>query len=292
MSIKSYFLALIVVIIWAYNTVLVKLGVAEIPPLFLTTLRFIVVALMTVPFTRIDRKDIKLLILLAFTFGFMHFSLIFIALSYAEAGISAIFVQLGTPFAIIIASVIFKEQLKIKQLIGIIVSFYGILVLFGSPDMPGIVPSIFLVSSALGWAITNVIIKKQTSNMTPLTLIGWSSLFAVPLVGFLSFLFEHDHISSLVNAGWTGWSSLFYSAIVSSIFSYSLWYWLLQKYPINSIIPLSLLSPVFSVFFGIVILNESFDANKILGSCLVVAGIFFATIDFKILLIKRYSNKI
>lgn len=290
MSITSYFLALIVVITWAYNTVLVKLGVAEIPPFFLTTLRFIIVALIIVPFTRIERKDIKLLILLAFTFGFMHFSLIFVGLSYANAGISAIFVQLGTPFAIIIASVIFKERLKLKQLVGIIVSFYGIFVLSDSPDMPGLVAITFLVGSALGWAITNITIKKQTSTMTPLTLIGWSSLFAIPMVGILSLLFESDHISSLVSASWAGWSSLFYSAIVSSIFAYSLWYWLLQKYPINSIIPFSLLSPVFSVLFGIVILNEPFNMNKILGSCLVVAGIFFATVNLKILFVKRYRN--
>lgn len=259
--------------------------------LFFTTLRFIIVALIIVPFTRIERKDIKLLILLAFTFGFMHFTLIFVSLSYADAGISAVFVQLGTPFAIIIASVVFKEWLKTKQLIGIIVSFYGIVVLSGSPDMPGLVAIVLLIGSALGWAITNITIKKQPSTMTPLTLIGWSSFFAIPMVGVLSLLFENDHIFSLISAGWAGWTSLFYSSIVSSIFAYSLWYWLLQKYPINSIIPFSLLSPVFSVFFGIMILDEPFNMNKILGSCFVVAGIFFATMNLKILLIKRYRNK-
>lgn len=290
MSISSYFLAFIVVIIWAYNTILVKLGVAEIPPLFLTTLRFVVVAVIIVPFTRVEREDIILLIRLAFTFGFMHFALLFVGLSYADAGMSAILVQLGTPFAILLACLTFKERLKTAQLVGIVVSFCGVLVLSGSPDMPQLLPTILLVSSALGWAITNVTIKRQTSKMTPLTITGWSSLFAIPIVGSLSWLFETNQFGSLSHSTWVGWAAVFYSAIASSILGYSLWYWLLQKYPINSVVPFSLLSPVFSVIFGIIILGEPFSNNKMIGACLVILGIAFATINCKALLVKRYRN--
>lgn len=290
MTISSYFLALLVVIIWAYNTILIKMGVGEIPPLLLTVLRFMLVAVLVVPFTRIRRHDIPLLILLAFTFGFMHFALLFVGLSYADAGISAILVQLGTPLTILIAWVVLKEQLKFKHVLGIVISFIGVFILSGSPDMPKPLAILFLIGSALGWATTNIIIKKQNSCMTPLTLTGWSSFFAIPIVGGLSFYFERNAIEALHSATWVGWTAVIYSAIASSIFAYTLWYWLLRKYPINSIIPFSLLSPVFAVFFGIIFLNEPISANKLIGAMLVIGGIFCAIINFKALLIKRCRN--
>ena len=71
-----------VVSIWAFNNVAVKWGLLELPPLFLTFMRFVVVAIVLVPFCRINRQQLPWLLLLAFTFGFMHFSLLFVGLRY------------------------------------------------------------------------------------------------------------------------------------------------------------------------------------------------------------------
>ncbi|WP_392565183.1 EamA family transporter [Utexia brackfieldae] len=287
MPFSSYCLALLVVIIWAYNNIAVKMGVGEIPPMFLITLRFLVVAILVVPFTRIKRDQIKTLVLLAFTFGFIHFAFLFTGLSYANAGISAILVQLGTPFAIIMACFLLKEPLKMKQIVGIVISFIGIVVLSGSPEMPSVKAIILLLISAMGWALTNIIVKKQATQIAPLTLTGWLSLFAIPIVGLASFIFESNQFESIQQATWKGWNAVLFSAIASSIVAYSIWYWLLRKYPINSVVPFSLLSPVFAVFFGAFMLGESLDGAKLVGALLVVAGIFFAIIDIKALLSKR-----
>ncbi|HAH12716.1 MAG TPA: EamA family transporter, partial [Pantoea agglomerans] len=77
---------LMVVSIWAFNNVAVKWGLLELPPLFLTFMRFVVVAIVLVPFCRINRQQLPWLLLLAFTFGFMHFSLLFVGLRYTDAG--------------------------------------------------------------------------------------------------------------------------------------------------------------------------------------------------------------
>ncbi|QIQ22049.1 DMT family transporter [Zophobihabitans entericus] len=288
MSLSSYFLALVVVITWAYNNIAVKLGGVEIPPICLVTLRFVVVAILVVPFTRVSKEQLKVVVLLAFTFGLMHFSLLFVSLQYAEVGISAILTQLGTPFAILMACVFLKEKIKLKQIIGIFISFVGVVTLAGSPSMPPIPIIILLLGSALGWAVTNVIIKQKAANIPPLTLTAWVSFISIPVVGFTSFIFESGQLEALQKASWNGWFAVFYSAIGSSIFAYSIWYWLLKKYPINQVIPFSLLSPVFSVLFGILLLNEQVNIFKIIGSLLVIGGIFFATVDIKRLIFRRH----
>ena len=55
MAVRHFFLILLVVTTWAFNNVAVKWGLGEVPPLFLTLMRFVVVALILVPFTRVTR---------------------------------------------------------------------------------------------------------------------------------------------------------------------------------------------------------------------------------------------
>lgn len=293
MPFSSYLFALLVVFLWAYNGVAIKIGLADIPPLFMTMMRFIVAALCIVPFFwRINRAQLKLVILLAFTFGFMHFALLFIAMSHAEVGISALIVQLGTPFAIIIASVLFKDKLRIKQIIGMLVSLLGVVCLAGSPSIPPFSILVLLLLSALGWAVTNVIVNKNKVKISPIALTGWICLCAIPLVGLASFIFESNQFNSLLSSSWRGWFGILYSAIGSSVIAHSIWSWLLRSSPINLLLPISLLGPVMSVLLGIVFLSEPVNTSKIIGTVLVIGGIFISSINLKGLLIKRHRNKI
>lgn len=113
MAVRHFFLVLLVVAIWAFNNVAIKWGLLELPPLFLTWMRFVVVAMILIPFCRITREQLPWLLVLAFTFGFMHFSLLFVGMRYTDAGTGAIVVQLGTPIAMLLAMVVLKEKLRL-----------------------------------------------------------------------------------------------------------------------------------------------------------------------------------
>lgn len=292
MSLSSYGLAFFVVIIWAFNGIAIKTGLEEIPPLLMTLMRFSVAALIMVPFFRINKSQIKLVLLLAFTFGFMHFALLFLGMKYAEVGISALLVQLGTPLAIIMASFIFKEKLRVKQIVGIIISVFGVACLAGSPAMPPLFAVILLLFSALGWALTNIIMKKSTTVISPMVLTGWVCLFSIPIVALTSFMFESHQVDALLNASWRGWFGILYSGIASSVIAHSIWSWLIKRNPINLILPISLLGPVISVMMGALLLGETLNINKIVGTFLVVGGIFVCIVNLKTLLIKRYRRKL
>lgn len=279
MDFRHFLLIILVVAIWAFNVVAIKLGVTEIPPLFMTFLRFIVVALLVVPFTRLSRAQLKTVLLLAFTFGFMHFSLLFVGTRFTDAGTAAILVQLGTPFAMIMAAVFLKESLRVVQMVGIVVSLSGVFVLAGSPSASSSTAFILLLISATGWALTNIIVKRSVA-IHPLTMAGWLSFFALPIVGLASWLFESHQFYALSHASWKGWFGVFYSAIGSSVIAYSLWYWLLKKYPVNMIMPYSLLSPVFAIFMGAYFLGDSLNAYKMTGAALIIGGTFIAVVNF------------
>ncbi|MEZ0582650.1 DMT family transporter [Erwinia sp. STN24] len=280
MAVRHFFLILLVVTTWAFNNIAVKWGLGEVPPLFLTLMRFVVVALILVPFTRVTREQLRYLVPLAFTFGFMHFSLLFLSLKYTDAGTGAIVVQLGTPFAMILAMIFLQEKLSLVQMLGIAISLSGVVVLAGSPTIPTWWVLCLLLCSAVGWAVSNLIVKKSPS-IKPLTMTGWLSFLAIPIVGLSSFFMESGQLTSLVNASWRGWFAILYSAICSSIVAYSLWYGLLRTYNVNLIMPYSLLTPVLSVIMGVLVLGDSMNIFKVFGSLLVVAGTAIAVINLR-----------
>ena len=103
MPLRDLLLGLFVIAIWALNIIVIKVGVAELPPLLMTTLRFMLVAVLLVPFYPVARVQLPFLLLLSITFGSLHFALLFIGLEHAEAGTGALLVQMGTPFATLLA---------------------------------------------------------------------------------------------------------------------------------------------------------------------------------------------
>ncbi|KHN52956.1 DMT family transporter [Pectobacterium fontis] len=290
MALRHFFVVILVVAIWAFNVVAIKLGVTELPPLFMTLLRFVVVAVVVVPFARISREQFKTLMILAFTFGFMHFSLLFVGTHYTDAGTAAIVVQLGTPFAMIMAAVVLKEKLSVVQAIGIAIALSGVFFLAGSPSSASILAMALLLTSAVGWALTNIIVK-CSAPIHPLTMAGWLSFLAIPLVALASSIYETGQFAAIENASWRGWFGVLYSAIASSIIAYSLWYWLLKKYPVNKIMPYSLLSPVFAIFFGALFLGDSLNIWKISGATLIIGGTFLALVN-PISIFRRYRERL
>jgi O-acetylserine/cysteine efflux transporter len=272
MPLKDKLLALAVVVAWALNIVVVKLGIAEIPPIFLSALRFALVAALIIPFTRITLRQLPWVVLVSITFGGMHFGLLFVALSESEAGTAAILVQLGAPIATVLACLLFREPFGLVRLLGLALAVMGIGVLAAGPTLPGPLPLVLLLLSATGWAVTNLIIKSMP-DISPLTVTGWSSLIAVPQLLLASAFFEHGQWESLGTATWHGWLSIVYSAVISSIAAYGIWYWLLRKHSINSVVPYSMLNPLLSVLFGIVLLGDTPAPVKLVGALVMLAGV-------------------
>lgn len=272
MSLKHKLMAVAVVVCWALNMILVKHGLDEIPPMLMSALRFMLVAVLVVPFTRLSREQMPWVLAVSVTFGLFHFGVLFLALSMAEAGTASILVQLGAPIATVLASLIFHERLGPMRIAGIGLSVLGIAIIAAGPTIPAPLPFTLLIVSATGWAVTNLIVKSAPS-IRPLTMMGWSSMFAVPQLLVLSWLFEGDRWSQVAHAGVAGWSSVVYSAVMSSIIAYGAWYWLLQRHSVNRVVPFSMLNPLLTVIFGIVLLGDVPAPVKIVGTLVMLAGV-------------------
>lgn len=74
---------------------------------------------------------------------------------------------------------------------------------------------------------------------------------------------------------------MIYTAVMSSIVAYGIWYALLRRHPVNRVVPMTLLVPVLAVGLGALLMGDSLGVHKLVGGGLVVAGIALIVIKFR-----------
>jgi len=263
--------AVFVALAWGINMIVAKLSTAEIPPLMLTALRFALVAVLLFPFCRPKRDQLPWLIALSATLGTGHFGLLFLGLSLSEAGTGAILVQLGAPIAVFLGVLLLRERIGISAIIGLMLATAGLVMLACGPNTPPPLPFVILLVSAVSWAVSNTIVR-MAPPIRPLEINAVSALFSVPQLLGMSLMIEGNPLEYVGHIGFVGIMGVLYTALVSSVLAYGIWYGLIQTYGVASVINYSLLTPVFATAFGIVLLDEPANPSKIVSGLSIVLG--------------------
>lgn len=278
MAPRDFLAAVVVVLIWGFNFVVVKLGVEELPPLLLTSLRFFTVTLVLAAFVRPRKSDIVPLSLLSVTLGTAHFGLLFSGIRHVDAATAAIVVQLGVPFSALLAALVYGDAMGIRRWGGLALAFGGVVLLAGEPTLPSPLGLVLVVGGAFAWAVSNMVIKRLR-DVPPATVNGWMAMLAAPQLLALSLVFEDGHAEALTSAGLAGWGAVAFTALGASLIAYTLWYRLLARYPVSTVVPFTLLAPVIGVFAGILLLGEPATWQKGLGGVLTLMGVLIVQLN-------------
>lgn len=265
--------ALTIVFVWALNFIVGKVAVMQLPPLLLMSLRFALVAALLIPFLRPVPGRWREIVTLSMLLGSLHFGLMFSGLRGIDAGPAAIAIQLTVPFSALLALCFYGERLGLWQVAGMLVAFLGVYLLAGDPTRtPSAVHFLMVVGAAFAWALANVLIKRLGA-INPFTLNAWVALLACPQLLLASLLLERGQTAALQAADWRAWGAIAYMAVGASIIAYGLWYHLIAKHAMNSIVPLTLLSPVLAVGLAVPLLGETLTLNILTGGAITLAGV-------------------
>ncbi len=265
---------LLVAAVWGMNFAVVKVGLAELPPIFFVALRFAAVAAVLLPFVRLSRNKLPQLVALSVTLGGLHFSMMFIGLRGLDVATSAIAIQLQVPFAAILAAIVFKDKLGWRRLLGMAIAFGGVALIAGEPRFGGnLLPLVLVVSAALVWSIANIQIKALGDEVDVFALSAWVALLAAPQLFLVTFLFEDGQVDALLAASWRAWGAIAYQVVLVTIFGYGVWYSVMRRHPINQVMPFTLLVPLFGVLSGIIFLDERLTVPMLIGSAATIAGV-------------------
>ncbi len=266
-------LAVTIMAVWASNIAAARLAAGEIPGWALITIRMAVIAITLVPFVAIPRGHMWKIFGLSVTMGTMHFGLLFVALEHIHAGTAALILQTSVPFALLLALIIFQERFGWRRATGIIISFAGVTLLVGEPRVNDNLLFAFLaLVSALSFGAANLQLR-SLGGVNVFAINGWMSVFAIPQMALISWIFESGQIDAIQNASIDAWIAIAHMGIVVSIVGHGLWYRLVPKYRTNQTMPFTLLIPFFGVSFGIVILGETLTSLIAGGGLVTIVGV-------------------
>lgn len=276
MPFRDIGIAVLVVAVWGVNFVAIKLGVAEMPPLAFTGLRYVFAAVPMIFFVRPPKAPIGIVAAYGVAIGVVSFGLLFVAVSLGmPAGLSSVVMQLQAFFTMIFAAFFLGERPRQSQIAGAVVAGLGIAVI-GSGRVGGteLWPLLMVVGAAAAWGVANLL-TKAAGRVDMLAFVVWSSL-AVPLPLFaLSWAFEDRAavVAALLHPSLVGLGSLAYVAYLATVVGFGLWSVLLGRHPAATVAPFSLMVPVFGMSSTWAILGEPISGREALGAAFVFAGL-------------------
>lgn len=277
---NSHFaLMLLITLCWGFNVVPLKLALNAMSPIATTVVRFLLVLLLCAPFMRWHRGRMRMVALSAVLGGAMMFGLMNLAYSLST-NLSALAIagQLGVPFSLILAVLFLGERIRWRRTAGILLAFSGVAILTFDPAIAREwLPLSLISASAMVWAVYTLL-QRRFSGISALSLQGWLAAVSIPIMTMLSLTLEPGGFAPVLEKPWPVLGYLFYSALLSSVIGHAGFAWLLQRYPVSTLTPLTLLTPVFSVMFATLLLDSPFSIQLLLGGLVTIAGIGVITI--------------
>ena len=273
-------LALVVVAVWGTNFVVIKWGLADFPPLTFAALRFMFAVLPAVFFLKRPAVPWWTLAAYGALIGVGQFGMLYIAMTqWITPGLASLVVQTQAFFTIGFAMLLAGERIRTFQGVALGLAALGLVWLMAhvSAEVTAIGLGLVLVA-ALSWAAGNTV-QRGVGPVNMLAFVVWASVFSAPPLFALALLTEGWPAMSLAvaHAGPGAWAAVLWQSFGNTIFGYTVWGWLLARYPAATIAPLSLLVPVFGMGASAILLAEPLTHWKLVAAALVLSGLALNT---------------
>lgn len=276
---------LVVAFVWGTTFLGIKIGVETIPPWFVAGLRQFLAAFILLIYL-LFRNELKWIGRKNFTVQIILSSLMLITANglttVAEQSISSSLTALissMSPIFIFIGSLLFAmEKFSLKSLFGLILGFYGVVLIFwnGIADLanPDYLSGIILLFLAIaGWASGTIYTKKIHYKNDSLFLnLFYQFAFAGVVQLIFAFLFSERY-------NFEKWSfrsivATVYLAIFGSVAAYFAFNYALKKLQPSKVAMLSYVNTVIAILLGWLVLDEEISAKFVVAAVLIISGVF------------------
>jgi len=272
-------------LLWGMSFVWTSLVLEYYQPVTIIFLRLVISTIFLFSWVRIfqkkeivNPKDYKLFLLSALLNPFFYFLGENYGVKFTSPIISAVFIATIPLFASVVAYLFLREKLSLINILGILFSFCGILIMLLNDNLEfdaspkGVVALFVAVFSAVGYVVYLKILSKKYS---PFFIIAVQNL--IGLIYFLPIflIFGLDGFLS-VTPTITVIGSLFALAVLCSSFAFVAFTFVTREIGVSKANVFANLIPVFTGVFSFVVIGEDLNLQKILGIVIVVGGLFFS----------------
>lgn len=268
-------------VLWGGNWPAMKLAVMEIPPwtfrsICLVTGGFglLAIARITGKSLHVPRDNLSLLLAISLLNITLWHLLSAYGLAMIGAGRAVIIAFTMPLWAVLLSSLILKDQLTVQRMVALALGLAGLALLIG-PDFKtlGATPlgAFLMLAAAFSWALGTVVMKIRNWTMSILVLTGWQLVLgSIPVVlGMLLFELPVD-LSGLSTECLLG---LAYTVFVATFICHTTWFALVRVLPVAVAALGTLAIPIVGVLFSALILEENFAVRELLSLCLVVLAL-------------------
>jgi drug/metabolite transporter (DMT)-like permease len=273
---------------WGLSQVAAKVSLTEVPPLLQSGLRSLGAALLLLAWARwrglvmFSRDGTLGPGLLAGVLFALEFACLFIGLQYTSASRMAVFLYLA-PFVVALGMPLISraERLAPAQWAGLMIAFGGVVWAFAEGFVaPAVGPQQWIgdalgIAAAVLWGATTLVLRATTlsSALPEKTLLYQLLLSGVALCAASAWRGEPVPVSLSPTVAVL---MLFQIAVVTFA-SYLAWFWLVRHYVATKVAAFTLLTPVFGLLAGVLLLGEPLTLRLVLALLAVCAGIWLVS---------------
>ena len=265
---------LLINLLWAINMVAMKEAVSLVPPILATALRFALVFVACASALRRVPGRMRLVAAAAIITGALQFGLVSTSYHLAtNLSALAIAAQAGVPLSLLLAVLVDKERIAWRRTLGILLATGGVALLSFDPAIAGERLAIATtVGASACWAMGNLLFKRL-AGVPVTTLFAWQGLVSFPLLFLASFLFEPGALAALPQTPMAGFLWIAYTAIAASLVGHAGMSWLLQRYPVSTITPLTLATPLLAVGVVTAVYGTPLTPVMVAGGLMALGGV-------------------
>jgi drug/metabolite transporter (DMT)-like permease len=231
----------------------------------------------------IDLKKHSGILLLALIAVF-HLWIQVTGLKYTTASNTGWIIGITPVFMAILGYLFFREKLRIINIAGIVVAFFGLLLLIGKGDFSKISlisnkGDVMVLISAFTWSIYSLVNKKITFSYPPMMTIFY--LFLTMAVILIPFNVSHETLYSIINLSGRGWFAVLFLGLICSGVSYVFWARALKEMDSARAGSFLYFEPFITIFTAWLILNEQITFVIVLSGVIITTGVILVNKKFR-----------
>lgn len=288
------YIALIVAhAIWGLNFVVSKVTLIEFPTSSLAFTRFALACLLLLPFILIlpkEHRTIKIqhmpkMIGVGILMVGLSILLFFEGLKRTTA-IDAASLSMTVPILSVLAGWWFlKEKVFVVNLLGIGIGFLGTLVIIGVPILftgnistSQILGNTLILLSGVSF-VAGAVLSKEMLKFYPAIFITWFSFLVGAILCLIPAIIDYvNNPNWIENVTVLGVLGLLYIILLSSISAFLLMNWGLSKVSLIQANLFHYIEPAIAATFAVPLLGERISYSFIVGTCLIVLGVYWGTL--------------
>ena len=272
-------------IFWGASGVAVKIAQLQLGTFEIVALRFIAAVPILIIITilwkgwdalRIDKKDLPYIAILAFMGIPLEFLLQVTSLAYTTATCFTLIFSLSPFFIIFASAILIKEKITKHKAVGALIGFIGVafIITNGSLAVPtNLLGDAVAIMANIVWALYTVLGKPINEKYSALTVLNYTFIFGA--LELLPFYLISPGLSPVEFTGST-WIAMIFLTIFCSLIAFLLYNYGTEKLPASIAGMFIYVQPLSGVALAADVLGESITVYTILGTFLIIYGIYEA----------------